>query len=161
MSASFIGSQYTNSFTLGTDQSITIQNNQTGAQVTLDGKRSMMSMDNSDVLVKSDTIDGGGVVDHRVVGDGWAGTIEVEKQNASFSALVSYLDANYYAGGSQQYFTIMETINLPGGQGTEYNSYIDCVFHGYKPGSWQKKNATKVTISVACAQRINIIPGNN
>ncbi|MDE2099943.1 MAG: hypothetical protein KGL39_22005 [Patescibacteria group bacterium] len=151
---------FINSFNVGTDQSITITavNPIAGvpAIVTLDGKREMFEMKASDVLVKSEPIDNGGIPDHRVVSDGWAGQIQVEKQSANFSLLASFLDQNFYAGGPQQYFQIIETIRQPGGAGVERNQYVDCVFHGYEPGTWQKKQITKARVSVAAAQRVSL-----
>src|SRR5690242_5601759 len=127
--------QFTNSFNAGTDQSIRIMPSAGGAQLKLDGKRSMFEMEDNDILLKSEVIDNGGIPDHRVLADGWSGRIEVEKQSDAFGQLVAFLDANYYAGGLQQYFTIIETIKspVPGGATTRYQ-YVDCVFHGYKPG---------------------------
>lgn len=142
-------------FNVGTDQSVTITN-ATGGAVTLDGKRSMMEMQAADSVIKSEPIDNGGIPDHRVIADGWTGTIEVEKQSDNFGALAAFLDANYYAGGAQQYFTITETIRTPDGSGSSRYQYSNCVFHGYKPGSWSKKQIVKARVEVAAAQRIQL-----
>jgi hypothetical protein len=144
----------TNSFVIGTDQSITITPVAGGAPITLDGKRGMFEMNDTDTLLKSEVIDGGGLVDARVVKDGWDGTIEVEKSTSNFSTLMKFLDLNYYLGGAEQLYTIVETIRLPNNQGTETNTYIDCVFHGYKPGSFQKKQITKARVEVHAQQRV-------
>ena len=146
---------FTNSFSVGTDQSISIiSQSNPSAPVVLDGKRGMMEMNSKDTLLESDVIDNGGVVDHRVIYEGWTGSIEVEKQSQNFSVLEKFLEANYYTGGPQQYFTIVETIRLPGNSGTEVNTYVDCVFQGYKPGTWSKKAITKARIEIAAAQRV-------
>ena len=146
---------FTNSFSIGTDQSVVIINQQNPSiQVQLDGKRGMMEMNSKDTLLESDVIDNGGVVDHRVVYEGWTGSIEVEKAGQNFSLLEKFLESNYYNGGPQQYFTLVETIRLPGNGGTEVNTYIDAVFQGYKPGTWSKKAITKARIEIAAAQRV-------
>lgn len=146
---------FVNTFNSGTDQSITIINNQTGASVQLDGKRSMMKMSAEDELLKSEVIDNGGIPDHRVLANGWAGSIEVDKQSSNFASLFGFLEANYYEGGAQQYFTVMETIRSPLPNGpTERWMYVDVVFHKFQPGQWQKKQITKATVDVAAAQRV-------
>lgn len=144
----------TNSFVVGTDQSITITPAGGGAAITLDGKRGMFEMNDTDTLLKSDVIDNGGLVDARSIKEGWDGTIEVEKSASGFSTLMKFLDLNYYLGGAEQLYTISETIRLPNGQGTESNTYIDCVFHGYKPGQFQKKQITKARVEVHAQQRV-------
>lgn len=146
--------QFGSGFNIGTDQSIVITNQQDFSNVILDGKRGMMEMTAKDTLLESDVMDNGGIVDSRVISEGYTGTIEVEKQSQNFSQLVKFLDANYYNGGFQQFFTIVETIRLPNNQGTEVNTYIDCVFHGYKPGSWAKKSITKPRVEIKAAQRV-------
>lgn len=140
-------------FALGTDESISVLDQQNNVLITLDGKRRMFEMKAKDTLVESDVIDSGGLVDARVVYEGYTGTIEVEKQSANFSILVKFLDANYYGGGQQNLYTIVETINLPANQGTEVNTYNNCVFHGYEPGSWQKKNITLARVQVKAQSR--------
>lgn len=146
-----------NSFNTGVDQIITISNDQGGPPVTLDGPRSMFTMKAVDEVLKSAPIDNGGLTDRRVIPDGWAGSVEVERNNDGFGPMAAFLDANYYAGGDQQFFTIVETIyKRDGSGGTARYQYLGCVFHGYDPGDWQKKQITKAKVSVDAQQRIEL-----
>lgn len=145
----------TTGFLVGTDQSVVIINQSNNTQVQLDGKRRMMTSEAKDTLLESEPIDGGGVTDARQIPEGWTGSIEVEKSNSNFSALVKFMDANYYNNGGQNYFTIVETIRPSNPtQSVEVNTFVDAVFHGYKPGQWQKKSITVATIQFKAAQRV-------
>ncbi len=149
--------QFQTTFNVGTDQSITILDATGQTLVVLDGKRSMFEMTAADLLLKGEVIDNGGVPDHRVLADGWTGRIEVQRQSDGFGQLYAFLEQNYYNGAVQGFYTIVETIRSPftGGATVRYQ-YVNCVFHGYKPGSWQKKTITKATVEVACAQRVTL-----
>lgn len=153
MSASF-----PNTFNVGTDQSITIFNSSTGMSATLDGKRTNFTPEATDKVIKTSPVDGHGIPDHRVVADGWQGTIETYKSTPDFSQLYALLEASYYLGAPQSYFTITETIRDPQAGGVmERNQYIGVAFHGYKPGAWTKDSDVKVTVSWVAAQRIDLL----
>ncbi len=140
-------------FLVGTDLSITITNNQTGVQVLLDGKRTNFTQKSDDTLIKTEVIDNGGLPDHRVIPNGWSGTIEVQRTSGDFDALFAFMEANYYAGGPQQFFSI--TVNTPNQKTGGVDSYLfqGVVFHGYDPGSYSKMAQTKTSISWAAQQR--------
>jgi len=145
----------TGTFIVGTDLSLTITNNQTGTQVLLDGKRTNFTQKAEDTLLKSEVIDNGGLPDHRVISNGWTGTIEVDRTSGDFDALFAFLEANYYAGGDQQYFSIsVKTPNQRTG-GTDSYLFQGVVFHGYDPGSYAKSTITKATVNWAAQQRTN------
>jgi hypothetical protein len=140
-------------FLVGTDLSISITANATGAQVLLDGKRTNFTQKADDTLLKSEVIDNGGLPDHRVIPNGWSGTIDVDRASGDFDALFAFLESNYYAGGAQQYFTI--TVATPNKRtgGTDQYQYQGVVFHGYDPGTYTKTTITKVTVNWAAQQR--------
>jgi hypothetical protein len=140
-------------FLVGTDLSISITANATGAQVLLDGKRTNFTQKADDTLLKSEVIDNGGLPDHRVIPNGWSGTIDVDRASGDFDALFAFLEANYYAGGAQQYFTI--TVSTPNYRtgGIDRYAYQGVVFHGYDPGTYTKTTITKVTVNWAAQQR--------
>lgn len=140
-------------FLVGTDLSLTITNNQTGAQVVLDGKRTNFTQKADDNLLKSEVCDNGGLPDYRVLANGWSGTIDVDRTSGDFDALYAFMEANYYAGGDQQYFSI--SVNTPNQKTGSVDSFLfqGVVFHGYDPGSYAKTTITKVTVNWAAQQR--------
>lgn len=148
-------------FSVGTDNSVTIYNNAGGAPVTLDGKRVSQNAEDQAKLLKSSPIDGGGLPDHRVLPDGWQGTIEVDKSSPYFGQLYAMMEAAYYNGLPQTFFTITETIRNPNpaanGAIMERWQYTMCVFHGYKPGTWTKDSQVKASITFSCQQRIDLL----
>jgi len=133
----------TGAFITGTLQSIVIIDDQSKAQVQLDGKRRMMEIKLDDELVTSAPIDGGGVVNHQRIPRGCSGTIEVEKANGNFFAIMKQLDQLFYNLQPGRTFTIVETINPPTvGGSVEQNTYIGCVFHNYQSGQYTRAAIT-------------------
>ncbi len=148
---------FVNNFLVGTDLSLTIFNNQNpSGAVLLDGKRTRFRTKDKSKLIKSDPIDNGGIPDHRVLPDGWNGTIEVDKQSDDFATLYAFLEANYYAGNLQQFFTITETAPNLRTSGTSRYQYSNCVFHDYDPGEWTKESQVKASVEFDAAQRIKV-----
>lgn len=147
---------FVNSFLVGTDLSLTIFNNQTGASVILDGKRTSFKSKDKSKLVQSEPIDNGGVPDHRVLANGWSGSLNVDRQSDDFAALYAFLEANYYAGNGQQFFTITATEPNLRTSGIARYQYTFCVFHGYDPGEWTKESQVKASVDFDCAQRIKV-----
>ena len=147
---------FVNSFLVGTDLSITIYNNQTGASVLLDGKRTRFRSKDKSKMIKSDPIDNGGIPDHRILPDGWNGTIEVDRQSDDFAALYAQLEAAYYAGQGQQFFTITATEPNLRTSGIARYQYTNCVFHNYDPGEWSKETQVKVSVEFEAAQRLKV-----
>jgi hypothetical protein len=148
---------FTNSYNVGTDlRSLTILNNTSNSSVFLDGKKTMFEMQDDSMMLKSKPIDNGGVPDHRVLGDGWSGSIKVDRASANFGLLYAYLQQQYYAGAVQQYFTITETAQNASGIGVVRFQYTNAVFHGYHPGTWEKETIVSAVISVAAQQRISL-----
>jgi hypothetical protein len=113
-------------------------------------------MQDDAIMLKSKPIDGGGVPDHRVLADGWSGSIRVDRAGANFGILYAYLQTQYFQGAVQQYFTITETTQNASGIGVVRFQYQNCVFHGYHPGTWEKETIVSATISVAAQQRVQL-----
>lgn len=140
-----------NSFNVGTDLSLTIFNNSTGMQVLLDGKKTGFTAKAKDKLIESAPIDNGGIPDHRVVSAGWTGSIDVDKNTDDFQALYAALEANYYAGNPQVYFTITATVQRPDGSGISRYQFQRAVFHAYDPGTLKKEAIVTVVVTFDAA----------
>lgn len=141
------------SFLVGTDLSITITNTTTGASTLLDGRRTRFTQKADDHLIKIEPIDNGGLPDHRVLANGWSGTIEVERQSGDFDALYAALESAYYAGADQTFFIMTVTTPDKVNGGFDRFQFLGVVFHGYDPGEYQKTSATKATVQWAAQQR--------
>lgn len=152
-----MSSQFINSFNVGTDLSLTIVNNQTGAIVRLDGKKTDYDPSDKSKLIESTPIDNGGVPDHRVVYGGWQGTITVDKASGDFERLYAFMEAQYYLGAPQSYFTVIETQRspVPGGASLRFQ-YTNVVFHQYKSGPWAKETKTQAKCEFAAAMKVDL-----
>lgn len=144
------------SFLVGTDLSLTIMNNNSGGPTILDGRQTRFTQKAEDHLIKIEPIDNGGLPDHRVLANGWTGTIEVERQSSDFDALYAALESAYYAGADQTYFTMTASIANKRTGGYDRFQFLNVVFHGYDPGEYQKTSNTKVTIQWAAQQRTQL-----
>jgi hypothetical protein len=132
----------------GTANSIYITRSDTGAAVTLDGLRAKFEYKDEDELLKSNVMDGGGVVVGKRIPGGLSGTIEVERNSDEFNNLMQFLDQNYYAQGADVYFTITETWFSPGTlTNPNINQLQNVVFHGYSRGAWERTAINKPSVS--------------
>lgn len=131
-------------YNVGTDHTLVITNQTTGARVTLDGRRTRFTHKAKDEVFESKPVDAGGLVDHRVMPGGWQGTIEVDRNNDSFSALVAFLEANIYAGGIQDFFSITSYEPKADKSSIAIYQYQRVVFHGYDPGAWARETVKPV-----------------
>lgn len=144
-------------FNVGTDLSIAITNNSNGASVTLDGRLVRFHVDEKDDMIESTPIDYGGLVDHRVLPHGLTGEIEVDRNSDPFSALIAFLDAQFYAGGPQTFFTITTVERYANGSGQGEYLHTMVAFHAYKPGMWQRERTpVKASIQFECQQRLKV-----
>lgn len=147
---------FINSFNVGTDLSLTILSNadntvMPGKLITLDGKKtSFKEVDNSKVLT-SEPIDNFGVPDSRVIPGTWSCTIGVDRSSNAFGQLYALLQQLFYQGGSQQYFTVTKTVRDPKGNGQTREQYLNCVFHNYDKGAWEKQSINKPTVQITAA----------
>jgi hypothetical protein len=143
---------FVNTFNIGTDLSLTIKDNTTGATVLLDGKKTSFNIRSKDHMIQSSPIDSGGVPDHRNIPAGWSGSIEVDRQNDGFTALMVALEQAYFAGGQQRYFTITLTVQRPDGSGAYRYSAQNSVFHSLDFGSFTKEAKVSARYDFDCAQ---------
>lgn len=143
-------------FNIGTDCTITIRGNTNGAAVVMDGRYDQFDENDRSKLVTSTPFSDGGRVDDRTVPGGWSGSITVDRNNGTFGKLYAFLEANFYAGGVQQKFTMFVEHRSPflGQAGTAFR-HTQVSFHGYKPGSNQRDQMTKSRIEWASQERID------
>lgn len=140
-------------FLVGTDLSLTITNNQTGAAVLLDGRRTKFTGRANDAVLEGDAMDNGGLVDLRVIPKTWSGVLEVDRSSDDFDQLFAFMEANFRAGGTQQFFTIVDSKpNLRTGGISSY-VFSGVVFHGYDPGEWSRNSITKASVNWTAQQR--------
>jgi hypothetical protein len=78
----------------------------------------------------------------------------VDRASANFGLLYAYLQKQYFAGAIQSYFTITETTVNASGIGVQRFQYVNSVFHGYHPGTWEKEIIVSAVIQVAAQQRV-------
>lgn len=142
------------SFLVGTDLSMTISD-AFGNSILLDGRLTRFTQKADDHLIKIEPIDNGGVPDHRVLANGWSGTVEVERNSDSFDTLIAAQEAGFFAGNDQLYYTITATTPNKVTGGTTRRQFLGVVFHAYDPGEYVKTSATKATVQFACQQRVS------
>lgn len=144
-----------NSFNIGTDLlSLTIFDVSSGIQVVLDGKKDLFEAQAADDLLKTTPIDNGGLPDHRVIANGWTGSIRVDRANGNFGAYYALLEQLFFNNGTQHYCVMTATVQTSDGTAVERMQYQNVVFHGYKPGNWEKMTKTQSEVSWACQQRV-------
>jgi hypothetical protein len=125
-------------FNVGTDKVITVINNSTSESVRLGGRLTEIQSASKDQMIASTPIDNGGRVDHRVLPEGWAGTLTVDRANGDADNLKALLDAAYYAGSGQVFFTINETIRNQADGSQDSFQYTNVVLHDFDGGAWRK-----------------------
>lgn len=142
------------SFLVGTDLSLTITNNQTGASVVLDGRLTRFTQKSEDHLEKITPIDNGGIPDHRFIANGWSGSIEVDRASDDFDSLFAAQESGFFLGANQPYYSIIVTVPNKKTGGLSRRVFIGVIFHQYDPGEYVKTTATKATIQWAATQRV-------
>lgn len=93
-----------------------------------------------------------GVVDNLRFWEGWNFTIKTERRSSALDDYFATLEADYWAGNSEQYCTIQETIREPNGAVTQWR-YERCIFD-YDPGTWESDKSVSQTISGMASKRI-------
>lgn len=93
-----------------------------------------------------------GVVDNLRFWEGWTFTIKTERRSAALDNYFAGLEADYWAGNSEQYCTIQETIREPDGSVTQWR-YERCIFD-YDPGAWEADKSVSQTITGMASKRI-------
>lgn len=87
--------------------------------------------------------------------DGWAGSFSLERQDSTIDDLFTQLEANYYAGLTEQPITITETISEVSGAITQYR-YINVLLTLTDGGRWSGDATVKQTIGFAASRRIKV-----
>lgn len=145
-------------FNSGTELSLSIfADLAPGVPVQLDGRRDMFEVNDKDRVLESTPSDNGGRVDHKNIPGGYQGSIRVDKNSANFSKLYRFLQANFYAGGAQQFYTITATIRspIPGGK-PERVQFTKCVFSSWKGGQWEKNSRNQPTFDFHAQEAIDL-----
>lgn len=140
-------------FSIGTDVSISIIQNQSGQVIVLEGRLTTENFQSDDTLIKTQPIDNGGLPDFQVYPDGWSGMLGWDRQNDAFSAYIASLEAGRYNGGPQITHTITETKKNVDGT-TSITQLLRSLFHSYKPGTWTKTAVVAGSVAVVAQQRI-------
>lgn len=143
-------------YNIGPDASLTITRVDTGAAITLDGKRRSMTYKQDDTVLTDEPIDDGGVVTLRTLPKTWSGVIEVERAQASFSSEVASNEADFFNGAPQAYYTV--TLTEPNGAKTNVfrTQFLGTVFHGYDVGPYEREQTVKVKVNFMASQRVQL-----
>lgn len=149
---------YTNfvdgTFNLGTDKTVQIIDNDTGAPINLGGRLITFKSDPKVTTVTSNPIDNFGYSQHRYAYDGWTGTITIDRAQGDFDALQALMEQNYHQQGEQKYFTIIETTFNANDGSTDVYQYIYCVLNMTTAGEWKKDSVVAITLSFEAQQRV-------
>ena len=142
-------------FSIGTDLSISIIQDQSGQIIVLEGRLTSQEESADDILIKTQPIDNGGLPDFQVLPDGWTGTLEWDRQNDVFSAYMAALELGRYQGGLQVTHSITSTKRNVDGS-VSRSQLLRALFHQYKPGTWTKTAAVKGRVNIIAQQRLQL-----
>lgn len=140
-------------FSIGTQQSVVIMRDDTGAQIQLDGRRTQFSSEERGKLETSEPVDNGGLVEDVWIPGGWQGTVDVDRKADYFSALRAFMDNAFYSGAPRITFTIISYEPVADLSAVNIYRYTKCTIHGYKPGAWTRERV-KPSFSFVAQQRI-------
>lgn len=141
-------------FNLGTDTSISIIDNDTGAPISLAGRMVTYKADPKITVVTSTPIDNGGYVQHRTPYNGWTGTITIDRAQGDLDLLQSQMEINYYQQGLQKYFTIIETTRNVNNNTTDIYNYNYCVMNMQTSGERKKDSAIVITLTFEAQSKV-------
>ena len=94
-----------------------------------------------------------GVNDHLRFHEGWTVSFEMERRSADLDSYWAQIEADYYAGISEDPCTIQQTITEPGGSVTQWR-FQTCMLKFDDPGKWAADSTVKQSLSAMCSQRI-------
>ncbi len=143
-------------FNIGTDKSIVIIDNDTGAPIDLGGHVIDFTSQPKHKTITSDPIDAQGYSQHRLTYDGWSGTVTVYRANGGAEALEALMEANYHNGGTQKYFTITETIRNQYDGSVNIFQYIYAVMMLQDAGTWKKDAAVPIRVQFEAQGRTQL-----
>lgn len=94
-----------------------------------------------------------GVNDHLRFHEGWTVTMDMERRSADLDSYWAQVEANYYAGISDDPCTIQQTIAEPNGSVTQWR-YQSCMLKFGDPGKWSADSTVRQTLSAVASQRV-------
>lgn len=87
--------------------------------------------------------------------DGWTGSLDIERQDATIDDYFSQLEANYYAGINEASVTITETITEVSGAVTQYR-YMGVLLKLDDAGDWSGDATVKQKLSFVASRRVKV-----
>lgn len=94
-----------------------------------------------------------GVTDHLRFYKGWTGDFMAERRGSDLDAYFSQLEASYFAGRSEPYVTIQQTITEPNGQVSQFR-FDNCVLKYDDAGSWAADKTVSQKVSFTASRRV-------
>lgn len=94
-----------------------------------------------------------GITRHVRFFDGWSGGFDVERQDDVLDTYFAALEANYYAGISEQPCTISETVENPNLAISQYR-YQGVLLKMPDAGKWEGDKTVKMTLEFLASRRI-------
>jgi hypothetical protein len=94
-----------------------------------------------------------GVIDNLRFFEGWTGSIKTERRDPTLDAYFAGLESNYYAGLSEQYCQIQQTISEPDGSISQYR-YERVLLEYAEAGAFEADKSVSQTLNFKAARRI-------
>lgn len=142
-------------FSIGTQHSLVITDDVTGASVPLDGRRTAFSSKPREKLETSEPVDQGGLVEDVLIPGGWSGSIKVDRNSDDFGALYALLEEAFYGGAAGRKFTITSYEPTPDKSAIAVYQFTKVVFHNYDPGEWSR-GMVKPSVDFVAQKRTKI-----
>lgn len=139
-----------NGFSVGRDSTTTISTSDGTLSPTLITKFST-KRDSTEKKVKG--LDG--VTRTLSFPDGWSGTFEMDRQDATLDRYFANVDANFYAGLDQSTGTIMHTIQEVDGSISQFQ-YVGVNLKLDDAGDWVADDTVKQKLSWTAERRIEV-----
>ncbi len=143
---SFVQPNYTGAMNAGIDLiSLTIIDDATTDSVSFGGRRSDFNVSPKDELITGNGQDNYGKIDHRFIRGGYTGTITIERYNGDLMRVKKFIDATFYEGNGDRYYTITKKVVNPD-KTTDKEMYTYCVL-SITEGQWRRAGAVTSTIT--------------
>lgn len=139
-----------NGFSVGRDNSITIN---TPQGIIAPGLITKFDAKQEHTTKKVKGMDG--IVRNVVFPDGWNGTVEIDRQDATVDSFCAATEAAYYAGQNIATSTITQSITEVNGTVSQYQ-YVGVNFEFSDMGSWQQDDTVHQKLTFHAQQRIKL-----